>query len=217
MAYIDHNGLFWSEPGDVLSVEHELRPHDYGALIGGHPEILVWHLTGNRIPEGCEAASCDGTDGMVDRIEAEAARYYAHAYLGRGGEFNQVVPFTHAAIHVAGKWKGSEVNRISTGIEVTNLGYAHADDGDAPGFKVDPARADLRPHGKLTWQMLTTAQNSAIIEIAEAWMLWSQRPVEDCLRGHHDVDLDSSHIDPGPELRAFLDGPVKAHLERVAA
>lgn len=214
MAYIDEDGWLWTDAGDVLQVEHRPRPHDYGPLIGGHPEILVWHLTGNRIPAGCESSSCDGTDGMTTRIATEKARYYAHAMLGRDGKLVQNIPFVRAAIHVAGQWDGHETNRIANGIEVTNLAYAHADDGDFPGGKpIDPEREDMRPHGKLTWQMLTFEQNTAIIELAEAWFLWAKRPVADCLRGHHDVDTDSSHIDPGPELRAFLDGPVKAHLE----
>lgn len=218
MAYVDQSGLMWPEPGDRLTVEHRLRPHDYGALIGGHPEILVWHLTGNRIPEDCADSVCDGTEGMGKRVADEKARYYAHAYLGRDGKLVQVVPFTRAAIHVAGHFDGHQTNRIANGIEVTNFGYAHADDGDFPGGKpIDPDREDARPHGRLTWQMLTIEQNSAILEIAEGWMLWAQRPVVDCLRGHHDMDPDSSHIDPGPELRAFLDGPVRAHLERVTA
>ncbi|HEY6009208.1 MAG TPA: N-acetylmuramoyl-L-alanine amidase, partial [Geobacteraceae bacterium] len=214
MAYVDDSGLLWAEPGDRLRVEHKLRAHDYGPLVGGRPEWLIWHLTGNRIPEGCAASSCDGTDGMAGRVASGSAKYYAHAYLGRDGTLVQVVPFIHAAIHVAGSFQGKVVNRTSNGIEVTNWAYAHADDGDAPGFKIDPDRPDALPLGRLTWQMLSIAQNTAIPEIAEAWMKWTGRPVEDCIRGHHDVDTDSSHVDPGPILRPYLDGPVRAHLER---
>jgi hypothetical protein len=216
VAYIDEDGWLWPEPGDVLTVEHKPRPHDYGVIVGV-AEWLVWHLSGNRIPEGCESSSCDGTDGMTKRIAEETARYYANGMLGRDGKFVQSVPFTHAAIHVAGSFKGKVINRVSNGIEVNNFGYAHADDGDFPGGRpIDPDREDARPHGNLTWEMLTFKQNTAIIEIADAWKRKTGRPVEDCLRGHHDIAPDSSHIDPGPELRDFLDGPVRAHLETIA-
>jgi len=215
MARIDDNGLIFSEPGDIVKVEQRLRVANYGALIEAKPEILIHHLTGNRIPFGANDSAHDGTQSMVGRIFAGAAKFYASAYLGRDGVLWQVVPFVRAAIHVAGKWNGKEVNRISNGIEVTNTGYAHLD-GKAPGFTIDPTREDFRQHGNLIWHMLTEPQNSAIIEIADAWRRWTGAAVEDCLRGHHDVDTDSSHIDPGPELRALLDGPVKAHLEAMA-
>lgn len=218
MATIDHNGLVWQDAGDLLVVEHKLRVNDYGPLVtpDGLPALLVWHLTGNRIPAGANDSDHDGTHGMAKRVAEGAVRYYAHGYLGRDGHLFQVCPFTRAAIHVAGRWRGRETNRISTGIEVTNAAYCHLD-GKAPGFTVNPEREDYRAHGALLWQMLTTAQNTAILELAEAWQRWTSAEIDDCIRGHHDVDVDSSHIDPGPELRAFLDGPVKAHLERIAA
>jgi len=212
MARIDANGLIFSEPGDVLKVEQRLRVANYGTLLEPKPSILIWHLTGNWIPLGANDSAHDGTQSMVGRIFAGAAKYYASAYLGRDGVLWQVVPFLRAAIHVAGKWQGREVNRISNGIEITNAGWAHLD-GKAPGFEVDPQREDFRQHGNLLWQMLTFQQNSAVIEIADAWRRWTGAAVDDCLRGHHDVDQDSSHVDPGPDFRPFLLGPVKAHLE----
>jgi hypothetical protein len=217
MAYIDDRGLLWADPGDCLSVTHLLRGSDFGPLVtaDGKPDIHVYHLTGNRIPFRADTAETDGTAGMSKRVANGTARYYAHGYLGRDGHLFQVVPFLRSAIHVAGRWRGRETNRISTGLEVTNAGHCKTN-GQAPGFVVDPNREDYRAHGALLWQMLTLAQNSAILEYAEAWFKWTRANVDDCLRGHHDVDTDSSHIDPGPELRAFLDGPVKAHLERVA-
>jgi len=212
MARIDDNGLLFSEPGDVLKVEHRLRVSNFGALLDPKPAILVWHLTGNSIPHGADDSAHDGTQGMALRIFEGTARYYAHGYLGRDGVLWQVVPFTRAAIHVAGNWKGREVNRLSNGIEVTNAGWAHLD-GKAPGFEVDPSRDDYRQHGCLLWQMLTAAQNTAVLELAEAWRLWTGAAVDDCLRGHHDVDTDSTHSDPGPDFRSLLLGPVKTHLE----
>jgi N-acetyl-anhydromuramyl-L-alanine amidase AmpD len=218
MAYVDRNGLLWSEQGDVLGVEHLMRGSDFGPLKtpDAKPEILVWHLTGHRVPFGANDSKRDGTEGMAKRVAAGSARYYAHGYLGRDGMLFQVLPFTRSAIHVAGRWRGQETNRISNGIEVSNAAYCRTN-GKAPGFEVDPEREDYRAHGALLWQMLTEPQNSAILELAEAWQRWTRADVDDCLRGHHDVDPDSSHIDPGPELRAYLDGPVKAHLERTRA
>jgi hypothetical protein len=216
MAYIDDKGLLWTDPGDVMFVTHLLRSKDYGPLTtaDGKPDIHVYHLTGNRIPFGADTAGSDGTAGMAKRASDGTARYYPHCYMGRDGHVFQVVPFNRSAIHVAGRWQGRETNRISTGLEVTNAAYCHPD-GKSPGFTVRLPREDYRSHGALLWQMLTEAQNSAILEYAEAWHRWTNAGVEDCLRGHHDVDTDSSHIDPGPELRAFLDGPVRAHLERM--
>ena len=208
----------WSEPGDVLKVEHKPRATDYGPLIcGPRPLIQVWHLSGNRVPEGCDSSSCDGTDSMGKRVASGTARYYAHGNLGRDGKLIQEVPLVRCAIHVAGKFKGYETNRISSGWEVTNAAYAHADDGDAPGFKIDLERDDFLPLGRLTWQMLTAPQNTAIIEMSLAWQAWTGAAVEDCIRGHHDVDTDSSHVDPGPILRPFLDTVVKARLERAVS
>lgn len=214
MAHVDERGLIWSDEGDVLRVEHALRSSDYGAITtaDGRPDLLVWHITGNDIPSGCDDSAHDGTKGMAGRIAAGTARYYAHAYLGREGRLYQVVPFLRSAIHVAGRWAGRETNRISTGIEVTNFGYCHTD-GKAPGFVIKLPREDARLHGTLYWQMLTAAQNTAVMELAAAWRDWTGADVADCIRGHHDVDTDSSHIDPGPELRAWLDGAVRAHLE----
>ena len=216
MAHIDDRGLLWPDQGDSLFVTHLLRGSDFGPLVtnDGKPDILIWHLTGNRIPHGADTAAMDGTAGMAKRIANGTARYYAHVYLGRDGHAFQVVPFLRSAIHVAGRWQGRETNRISSGVEVTNAGYC-TPQGKAPGFTVDPTRDDYRSHGLQLWQMLTIQQNTAVIEIAEAWRKWTGAEVADCIRGHHDVDTASSHIDPGPELRAFLDGPVKAHLERV--
>jgi hypothetical protein len=216
MARIDDNGLLFSEPGDVLKVEHSLRPHDYGALETDDclPLLLAFHLTGNLIPFGSNDADHDGTRGMAGRIAAGTAKYYAHLYLGRDAHAFQVVPFTRCAIHIAGKYEGKEINKIASGIEVANLGYARPN-GQAPGFAVDPTREDLVQNGPHLWQMLTEQQNSAILELTEAWRRWTRRPVADCIRGHHDLDPDSSHVDPGPLLRAFLDGPVKTHLEGI--
>ena len=213
MAYIDAEGLFWPEPGDILKVEHRLRKSSYAEIEGGKPSILVFHLTGNHIPLGCDTSASDGTKGMAGRVSAGTAKYYAHGYLGRDGWLWQTVPLTRAAIHVAGRWEGRETNRIATGIEVTNLGYVNAATGQGPGFKVTPSRADLREHGSQAWHILSEPQNSAIIELAAAWRAWSGARVVDCLRGHQDVDPGSTHMDPGPELRAFLDGPVRSHLE----
>lgn len=216
MAHFDERGLLWSDDGDVVQVSHLLRGSDYGPIStpDARPQILVWHLTGNRIPAGADDSDHDGTAGMAKRVAAGTARYYAHGYLGRDGRLFQVLPMVRSALHVAGSWLGHETNRIASGIEVTNAGYCHLN-GRAPGFQVDPKRQDYRAHGSMLWHMLTLAQNSAILEIAEAWKLWTGAEVDDCLRGHHDVDTGSSHIDPGPELRAYLDGPVRAHLERV--
>lgn len=213
MAYIDEDGLVQPEPGDVLKVTHLLREHDYGELLGGRPQLLVWHLTGNYLPLGANTAERDGTAGMAQRIAAGTARYYAHGYLGRDGVLHQVVPFTRAAIHVSGKWQGQEINRLSTGIEVTNLGYVRPSGQMPGGHHVDLTRDDLRTHGKLAWQALTAYQLSAILELAVAWRRWTHAAVEDCLRGHADVNPGDGHADPGPELRAFLDGPVRAKLE----
>lgn len=214
MAYIDDRGLLWTEPGDSLYVTHLLRGGDYGpiATADGKPDVLAWHLTGNRIPAGADTAAMDGTAGMAKRIADGKARYYAHVYLGRDGHAFQVVPFLRSAIHVAGRWNGKETNRISNGVEVTNAGYCHPN-GKAPGFTVNLPREDYRSHGALMWQMLTFAQNTAVLELAAAWHKWTKADVDDCIRGHHDLDTSSSHIDPGPELRAFLDGPVRARLE----
>jgi hypothetical protein len=96
------------------------------------------------------------------------------------------------------------------------MGYVNATTGQGPGFKTDPNRADLRRHNGQCWQMLTEPQLSGFLEFVEAWKAWSGAKVVDCLRGHHDVDTGSTHLDPGPELRSFLDGPVRAHLEAMA-
>lgn len=213
MAEIDADGLLQPQPGDILRVKFCLRQSDYGALESDRPMILVWHLTGGVIPFGANTADRDGTAGMAERIEAGKSKFYAHAYLSRDGTLYQVVPFNRAAIHVSGKWQGTETNRCSTGIEVTNLGYVRPTGQMPGGHPVNLERADLRRHGMLWWQMLTTAQNSAILEIAEAWRRWTGAAVEDCIRGHADVRPEDHHADPGAELRPYLDSVVRAHLE----
>lgn len=207
MAHIDETGLLWENEGDVLRVTHLLRVQDYGPLLTPRPLILVWHLTGNRIPEGANAASTDGTNSMASRVADGTARYYAHLYLGRDGAAVQTTNLLRSAIHVAGRWQGYETNRISTGIEVTNAGYTKLDQPES-------SRRDYRVHGRLAWQMLTAEQQTAMLELAEAWQVWAGAAPEDCIRGHHDVDPNSSHVDPGPEEGAFLRGPVLARLQR---
>jgi hypothetical protein len=79
MAYIDDKGLVYSEPGDILKVEHRLRASAYGDIEGGKPLILVSHLTGNHIPYGANSSAQDGTKGMAGRVAAGTAKYYAVA------------------------------------------------------------------------------------------------------------------------------------------
>lgn len=216
MARIDQSGLMWPDDGDVLQVVHHVRMRDYGRLQtpNGMPSMLVWHLTGNVMPAGCDASSCDGSQSMDGRIASGTARFYAHGLLGRDGVFWQQIPFVRSAIAVSGRLNGVEINHLANHVEVVNVGYAHADDGDVPGgAHIDPTREDFRRHNRLVWQMLTAQQLSAILEMAPAWMAWSGNNPEDCIRGHVDVNPQDGHVDPGPELRAFLDGPVLAKLE----
>lgn len=214
MAWIDEDGLLQPHSGDVLGVHFDLRERDYGPLLTptGKPLILVWHLTGNYRPETCDDGLSDGSEGMATRIE-NGARYYAHAILDCAGVFHQAVHFNRSAIAVSGSWKGHEVNRIANHVEVTNLGYVRPNGKMPGGHPVDLERDDLRSHGRLAWEMLTPKQQSAILEFAEAWHLWSEVPIADCLRGHCDVNPSDGHADPGDELRPFLDTAVRAHLE----
>jgi hypothetical protein len=214
VAHFDDAGLLWDEPGDFLKVEHLIRKKDYGDLLtaDGLPDILAWHLSGNNIPLGCNTSSKDGTRGMAGRVASGAAKYYGSLYLGRDAWAAQVVPFRRCAIAIAGRYQGREVNRIANHIEVTNLGWTKLD-GKGPGFTIDPDREDMRESSGHLWQMLTLVQNSAVLEIGEAWRRWTKRAVDDCLRGHHDLDPDSTHSDPGPDFRPFLLGPLRAHLE----
>lgn len=216
MPRIDETGLVWSEPGDVWQWVHRIRPHDYGPILTERPLGCVWHLTGNRIAETCEASSCDGTEGMSGRAADGTARYYPNGYVGRDGHAIQVVPFTRCAIHVAGKFMGHETNRVTNGLEITNVAYARLD-GHAPGFEIDPERHDFRQHGRMLWQMLTAQQLSGMLEFAPVWQEWSGARPEDCVLGHHDVDTDSSHVDPGPEEGDFLRGPVLAKIYATVA
>jgi len=215
MAWVDEDGLLQAHTGDILRVHYDLRPHDYGPLetTSGLPEILVWHLTGTRRAESCHDSVCDGSEGMATRIEDGTARCYGHGLLASDGWFHQSIPFNRSAIAVSGMWHGKEVNHVGTHIEVTNLGFVRPS-GEMPGgVPVDLEREDLRQHGRLAWQMLPPQQASAIIEIADAWRQWTRRAVEDCLRGHADVNPADGHADPGPELRAYLDTVVRSHLE----
>lgn len=216
MAQIDSYGLLSHDAGDVLRVDYKLRESDYGPLQTpeGLPLELIWHLTGNWIPEECESGTCDGAEGMAKRIASGQARYYGHGLLDRGGVFHQNVRFDRSAIAVSGSLNGVQINHLATHIEVVNFGYANKLGVIPGGAKIDPERDDARQHGSQYWQMLTVEQNCAIVEIALAWRDWAMVPVSDCLRGHVDVRPQDGHVDPGPELRAYLDTVVRSKLEQ---
>jgi hypothetical protein len=215
MGWIDEDGLLQPHTGDILRVHYDLRPDDYGPLKtdSGLPAILIWHLTGAYMPPTAHDSVHDGSEGMAQRIAEQRARYYAHGILSTDGVFHQNVHLNRSAIAVSGSWQGRETNRIATHVEVCNLGYVRAT-GEMPGgHKVDLDRDDLRQHGHLMWDVLTPQQASAIIELADAWRQWTLAAVDDCLRGHQDVNPADGHADPGPELRQYLDTVVRAHLE----
>lgn len=187
-------------------------------LASGKPLAIVWHWTGGgtpaalcrriqRLPPREGASTREREAASAAGIEPAIASW--HLLIGRDGVVRQSAPLTVGTWHVGRKGRigGAlrDVNRVTVGIEIDNLGEVTPAPGGGwtNGLYTAPADREVVGVAGHTFDAFPAAQVAAAGEVLRAVASAFGLSRADCSFGHCDFDSPRK-ADPGPVWRGVV-------------